>query len=119
MLPESLTMLMNHEPDNQAVSLHLLNNRGAVHALVPFHDAYKAISDIAAVSGLLGDERITLTLLLVLRCRYTLDKGILEVLRLHGGDAYHVLRQAIEAAGSADLVRRNLDGSRSDWRTPA
>lgn len=31
---------------------------------------------------------------------------MLEILRLHGGDAYHMLRQAIEAAGSADLVRR-------------
>ncbi len=66
------------------------------------------MSDIAAASGLLGDERITLTLLLVLRCRYTLDKGVLEILRLHGSDAYHILRQAIEAAGSADLVRRKL-----------
>ncbi len=106
MLPQSLTILMSHEAHNQETSLTLLTTTGAIAALAPLHDAYQVMSDVVAASGRLGDERITLTLLLVLRCRYTLDKGVLEILRLHGSDAYHTLRRAIETAGSADLVRR-------------
>jgi len=101
-----LEALIKLEARNQEVSSRLLADTGADAAITPFREAYQVVGDIVVRSGLLSDERAVVTLVLMLRCRYTLDKGVLEVLRLHGNDAYHSLRQAIEAAGSADLVRR-------------
>ena len=107
MIPESLQMLLDGEAANQTISLKVLSRTGAVAVLGPINEAYKTIGDIAAASGLIGDDRVLLTLILLQRCRYTLDKGVLEALRLHWGDSYQELRQGIEAAGSADLLLRN------------
>jgi hypothetical protein len=106
MIPETFEMLRDGETGNQNLSLGVLARTGAITAYGPVADAYKVLGEIAAASGLWGDDRIFLGITMLQRCRYGLDKGVLEAFRLHWKDSYHPLRQSIEAAGAVDLIRR-------------
>ncbi len=106
MIPESFEMLRDGETGNQTTSLGVLVRIGAMNAYGPLADAYRVLGEVVAASGLWGDDRIFLAICLLQRSRYGLDKGVLEASRLHWGDSYYALRQSLEAAGTADLMRR-------------
>lgn len=53
------------------------------------------------------DDDVTFAMLFLMRSAYAFERGLVEVMQVHLSDSFGHLRSALEAAGFADLVRRD------------
>ncbi len=94
---------------NFRTSRRLLREHGVYELSERVMGAYTALRDGAqrATTPRRTDDDVVFAVLFLLRSGYAFEKGLVEVMQVHLSDSFGHLRTAIEAAGFADLVRRD------------
>lgn len=104
---DDLERLHDKEEHNFAAARALLAEHGTYELLGTATECYALMAQMVSVSGIPETrDDMEFAFICSLRSRYYLQKGCLEIMRGHSGDGLGQLRQAVEAAGVADLVRR-------------